>query len=181
VGFQNTFVPKPLPITGADFEAVTEGWKIDDKMTSFSTEQAASGKQSLKVVDASETEGSSATSPRVAVQGGHLYRLHGKAFPVSGEGLGIYVRVLDKDGQLAERQDEFQRGAPAGPTGKWSDFSFDVRVPESAAFLELWITPTVKLKLSLISMTFALKIMALVSRRHRFPAPTKSNRTKRRV
>lgn len=108
-------------------------------MTTLSTEQAASGKYSLKVVDDSDKLGLSVFATRVAIPGAGNYALQGKAFPVSGNGLGIYVRVLDKNGQAVGAGDTFQRAAPTQPTGRWVPFSIDLFTGNEAAFLEVWI------------------------------------------
>ena len=131
----------PLPIPNGGFEQGLQGWKSEEtkKMTSLSSEQAASGKASLKIVDDDEKMGSDATAPRVPVKGAGLHVLHGKVFPVSGVGLGIYVRVLDRDGALIDAQDEHQRSAPSTPVGQWSPFNLQVYTPQNAAFLEVWI------------------------------------------
>ena len=117
------------------------GWTIpaDEGMSRLSQEQAASGKTSLKVVDEDEKKGSDASGARVAINGPGSYKLHGKVFPIAGEGLGIYVRVLDKDGKLLAAQDEFHRGAPTQPRGQWVPFEMPIYTGEGAAFLELWI------------------------------------------
>ena len=131
----------PLPVVNGDFEQGAQGWTIpaDEGICSVSQEQAASGKSSLKVVDESEKAGSNATAGRVPVHGAGAFLLHGKVFPVSGNGLGIYVRVLDRDGQLIGKGDEYQRGAPSDPKEKWAPFALSVYTPDNAAFLELWI------------------------------------------
>ncbi|HHX40662.1 MAG TPA: right-handed parallel beta-helix repeat-containing protein [Armatimonadetes bacterium] len=132
---------KTLPIVNGDFEQGAHGWNIpaDEGMSTLSQEQAASGKWSLKVVDDHPKNGSSATASRVPIEGVGVYELHGKALPVSGSGLGIYVRVLDKEGRLIGKGDDFHRGAPSEPVGKWVPFTSTIYAPEGAAYLELWI------------------------------------------
>src|SRR5687768_7960899 len=82
----------PLLLNGG-FEEGLEGWKIASPLHigELSIEQAASGKQSLKIADNDATVGSNVTAARVPVQPGQ-YILKGQVFPVSGTGLGIYVR-----------------------------------------------------------------------------------------
>ncbi|MBM4047487.1 MAG: heparinase, partial [Planctomycetes bacterium] len=88
-----------LPLVNPGFEDGLKGWTMpkDEGMSSLSTEQAASGKHSLKVVDKDPKNGSNATASRVPIPGAGVYELRGKVFSVSSTGLGIYVRVLDKD------------------------------------------------------------------------------------
>jgi len=130
--------PSALSIPGGGFEQAG-GWVIADKMSGLSGEQAFSGARSLKIVDESESAGSDVTGPRVPIGRAGLYKLRGQAFPLEGEGLGIYVRVLDREGKLIGAQDDWQRGAPSTPLKQWVPFSLDVRAEENAAFLEVWV------------------------------------------
>lgn len=141
----NLAAAQTITIPDGGFEAA-QNWKIADAMSTFSNEQVASGTTSLKVVDNSETLGSDVTAARVSIARGGQYKLRGKVFPVSGEGLGIYVRVLDQTGKLMGQGDDFQRGAPTSPLGKWSDFSLDVQAEDDARFLEVWIHSYAKAK-----------------------------------
>nr|CAA9213287.1 hypothetical protein AVDCRST_MAG63-86 [uncultured Armatimonadetes bacterium] len=131
----------PLVLPNGDFEKGGQGWTITpgETMTTFSAERARSGKTALRVADGDDKQGSSATGPRVPVPGAGAYRLHAQAFPVSGSGLGVYVRVLDRDGKLIGSQDDHQRAAPAAPVGQWVPFMLDVYTPDEAAFLEVWV------------------------------------------
>ncbi len=130
---------EPLPLVNPGFEQGLTGWKLEDAgMSSLSQEQAATGKASLKVVDASEKDGSNAVATPVEVNGVGVYRLRGKAWPVSGAGCGIYVRALDKNGQVIGKGDEFQRGAPT-EAGGWRNFEIMIDAPEGTAALQLWI------------------------------------------
>ena len=131
-----------LPVPNGDFENGLANWTIaaaDTGMSSLSAEQAASGKSSLKIVDDNAKVGSDVTAARVPVNGAGVWTLHAKAFPISGDGLGIYVRVLDKDGKILGAGDDFQRGAPTSPKNQWVPFQLAVYTPAEAAFLEVWI------------------------------------------
>src|SRR5688572_8710196 len=77
----------PLLLNGG-FEQGLEGWKIAPPLHigELSTEQAASGKQSLKIADNDATVGSNVMAAHVPVKPGQ-YVLKGKVFPVSGTGL----------------------------------------------------------------------------------------------
>ncbi|NSW55409.1 MAG: right-handed parallel beta-helix repeat-containing protein [Armatimonadetes bacterium] len=133
--------PEVIPIPNGDFEAGAKGWQIqefDGVKTVVSDEQAASGKYSLKVVDSHDKNGSHAVATKVAIPGAGVYELRGKLFPVSGSGLGMYVRVQGKDGALVAPGDTFQMGL--GGSGKqWVDFTLPIYVGDEAAFLELWV------------------------------------------
>jgi len=123
------------------FENGAEGWSMPEgSMGSLSTEQAASGTASLKIVDEDADQGgSNVTAARVPLQPGKAYVLRGKVFPVSGSGLGIYPRVLKADGSAALPGDYFHFGAPTGPTGEWVPFEREFFATPDTAFLELWI------------------------------------------
>ncbi|NUP99359.1 MAG: hypothetical protein HUU35_05830, partial [Armatimonadetes bacterium] len=130
----------PLPLANPGFEDGLVGWEVlDQGMSTLSSEQAASGRASLKVVDASEQLGSDAVATALPIEGGEGYVLRGKAYPLQGEGLGIYVRLLDENRKLIGRGDEFQRGAPSRPVGQWVPFEVPVFAPPNARYLQLWI------------------------------------------
>jgi hypothetical protein len=125
-----------VAVPGGSFEDAP--WTIADAMSAVSGEQAAQGKNSLKVVDDSETQGSDASSPLVPVRAGR-WKLRGMAWPVSGVGLGIYVRLLGADGKLVAPQDEWQRAAPSAPVGQWSPWNLNFDVPPEATHAQVWI------------------------------------------
>ncbi len=129
-------------VPGGDLENGLADWNVyaaDGGITSLSLEQAASGKSSLKIVDEDDKKGSDITARRVPIDGAGAWILRAKAFPISGDGLGIYVRVLNKDGKLLGAGDDFQRGAPTAPKNQWVPFELAIYTPAEAAFLEMWI------------------------------------------
>ncbi len=129
-----------IPIPNGGFEEGLEGWSIPDGegMASLSTEQAATGQHSLKVVDRDPVNGSNATATRVRIEERGVYELRGKVYPVSGSGLGIYVRLRAANGDDAAPADPFQRGL-GGSRKQWEPFALTVYVMEAPAYLELWI------------------------------------------
>jgi len=129
-----------LPIFNGGFEEKLEGWAIPENegISTLSTEQAASGKYSLKIADGHSENGSSVTAKQVPIDGAGVFEIRGKYFPVSGSGLGIYVRVYDKDGNAIRMNDSHIRGL-GGSEKKWQSFSGTVYTSEEAAFLDLWI------------------------------------------
>jgi len=129
-----------LPISNGGFEEGLDGWNIPENegISTLSTEQAASGKYSLKVVDKSSEHGSNVTATRTPIKGTGAFKLRGKYFPVSGSGLGIYVRVLDRDGKVIGAGDSHLRGL-GGSQKQWQSFTGTLYTSEAAAFLELWI------------------------------------------
>ena len=132
--------PVALPIFNGGFEEGLDGWRIpgDEEISALSTEQAASGVYSLKVRDKSSTQGSNVTATRVPIDGAGVFELRGKYFPVSGSGLGIYVRVLDKDGKVIGSGNSHVRGL-GGSDKRWGSFAATIYTDQEAAFLELWI------------------------------------------
>jgi hypothetical protein len=126
------------------------GFELDDwcwdipreGMGSISTDQAASGKASLRIADPRRDAGSNITSARIAAGPGP-YELRGKAFPVAGEGLGLYVKFYDAAGRLLNRADERgyidDVGSTGGATRRWEPFVFGFAAPEGTAALEVWI------------------------------------------
>ncbi|NCO38420.1 MAG: hypothetical protein COZ06_21665 [Armatimonadetes bacterium CG_4_10_14_3_um_filter_66_18] len=90
-----TGAEQAIPLPNGSFEQDLEGWPVPagEGMSSVSPEQAASGRYFLKIVDDHDTNGSSAMSVRVGINGAGAFELRGKVFPVSGSGLGIYPHV----------------------------------------------------------------------------------------
>lgn len=104
---------------------------------------ATSGKYSLRICDETRTLGSNVRSARVAATGRGAYELRGKALRVSGDGLGLYVHFLDRDGKLINKRDSRGNIAPVGtlggPAGKWHPFAFRFETPPETVALQLWI------------------------------------------
>lgn len=122
------------------------GWCWDvarDRMASISDEQAASGQFSLKIVDQDTNRGSNTSSARVAVQGARAYELRGQVFPVSGEGIGLYVRAFNADGQVVSARDEQGNepsiGTVGGDSAQWEPFAFRFETPPDTASISVWI------------------------------------------
>ncbi len=136
------FLAAPVPTIdwpAAGLEDGTDGWRFDDQMSTRSSEQAAAGRWSLKVVDTSTTAGSNVFLPPVPIDGLGVYRLSAQVYPVSGTGLGVYVQVLDAEGNLTVAGDAFQMSAPSTPTGQWVPFSLLVTAGARARALRVWI------------------------------------------
>lgn len=111
----------PLLVNGS-FEQGLEAWKvaIGEKLSTLSTEQAASGRQSLKIVDDDPARGSDVAAARIPVQPGP-YVVRGEVYPISGIGLGLYVRLYNQAGALVGNGDEFLRSAASIPKDSTSD------------------------------------------------------------
>ena len=129
-----------LSIPNGGFEQGLEGWQIpdDEGISTISTEKAASGRYSLKIMDESSASGSNVTAKRVSISGSGVFEIRGQYFPVSGSGLGIYVRIFDKDGEVVGSGNSHVRGL-GGSDKRWKLFTGTIYTSEEAAFLELWI------------------------------------------
>jgi hypothetical protein len=129
-----------LPIPNGGFENGLDGWQIPEGegMCTLSGEQAASGRCSLHVVDADGVNGSNAASARVPIAGAGVFELRGQYLPVSGSGLGMYVRVLGADGANVVAGDSYLRGL-GGTGGQWLPFSLSIYTPPEARYLQLWV------------------------------------------
>lgn len=128
-----------VPMPNAGFELGATAWTIPagSRFATLSTEQAASGRRSLKITDADRHDGSNVTGPPVAIPAPGFYELRGKVFPVSGSGLGIYLRFLGAKKEPLSG-DRHLRGL-GGSDNRWKPFSAEVMVPEEAAYVQLWI------------------------------------------
>ena len=131
----------PIPIPNGGFEQQLQGWTISEKLkiSSLSTEKAATGKYSLKVLDQDNKEGSGVRSPMVAIPGAGEYELQGMLYAVSGGGMGMYIHLFDKDKKRIDPDKIIQRGL-GGSDRKWKPFRMRIPVynPE-AAYIQLWI------------------------------------------
>jgi len=129
-----------LPIRNGGFEDGLEGWQVpeDEGMSTLSDEQAATGKYSLKLVDADPKRGSDVRATRVPVKGAGAFELRAKYYPVSGSGLGIYVRVYDQHGNALNADTSHLVGL-GGSEKKWIPFRRTFYTTGEARELELWI------------------------------------------
>jgi hypothetical protein len=131
-------------VRNGDFERGSWCWDLSgDRMGSISDEQASSGKLSLKIVDQDTNRGSNIRSTRMPVAGAGAYELRGKVFPVSGDGVGLYVRAFDADGQVVSTRDdrgnEPSVGTVGGDSKQWEPFAFGFETPPGTASIEIWI------------------------------------------
>ena len=132
--------PEVLPLVNGDFEQGPTGWTIPagEGISSFSEERAAGGRLSLKIKDADARNGSSVTAARVPVRGVGAFELRGKYFPVSGSGLGMYVRICDKDGKVLNSEESHLAGL-GGSERKWRPFAMLFYTTADAASLEVHV------------------------------------------
>ncbi|TWT83508.1 hypothetical protein CA13_49730 [Planctomycetes bacterium CA13] len=129
-----------IPIPNGDFEKGLDGWKIpaSEKISSLSSDKAANGKYSLRIADHDKNHGSNVTGPRVAIPGSGYYQVRGKVFAVSGEGLGLYLHVFDKDGNTIS-PGEYHVFALGGSDKTWRNFEHQIYLPRKVAYIELQI------------------------------------------
>lgn len=128
----------PLAVPNSSFEEGAAGWRLEDGgMSVVSEEQASTGRRSLKVMDTSGTAGSSATSARIAVVQAGLGEIRGKVFPVSGSGLGVYVRCYNAEGKLISG-DSHVVGL-GGQSRTWEPFRGSFWVSADTTGLEVWL------------------------------------------
>lgn len=121
-----------LRVPNGGFEEGLRGWTIPagEGMTTLAEGEAASGKRSLHVRDTRTDKGSEANGSPIAVRGGLAYSLRGKAKVAQGSGLGVYLRFLDRRGQLIPSE---QAVSPRPVEGSWESFEKTIFLPEEVA------------------------------------------------
>ena len=114
-----------------------------DQMGKISAEQAATGSNSLRIVDSEKGMGSNIFSAKFPLEPGAKYELRGKAFPVSGEGVGMYVRYYDALGvEVSEKDSKGNTpsvGTLEGGDQEWKSFAFGFTPSEDTAIGRVWI------------------------------------------
>ncbi len=130
--------PKVLPIPNGGFEQKLADWKVEEPVpiSSVTDEKAASGTYSLKIVDNDAKAGSSVEATRVPFKGLGEVAIRGKIFPVSGGGLGVYVRQYDAKGELLSGESHV--AGLGGADGKWVPFMRTFYTLPDCAELGLW-------------------------------------------
>ena len=131
-------------LRNGDFELETWCWDLSrDPMASISNEQAASGEFSLKIEDTETNRGSNTYSARMPAEGSKAYELRGKVFPVSGDGVGMYIRYRNEQGEEITPQDSEGNipgvGTVPGDPGKWQPFAFPFETPPETTHMQVWI------------------------------------------
>ncbi|OPZ22898.1 MAG: hypothetical protein BWZ10_00162 [candidate division BRC1 bacterium ADurb.BinA364] len=112
-------------------------------MGSISSERSASGKNALKIQDLDTDKGSNVQSAPMPATAGAAFELRGQYYPVSGDGIGMYVRFYDERGnplnEAGERGDASSAGRLGGADKTWTPFAFRFETPRGAASMALWI------------------------------------------
>ena len=122
--------PRLNLLKNSGFEQVADGkpveWTIADTMSTLSSEQVHAGKQSLKIVDADEKNGSNVLSPVFSVIPKREYFLRGWVYLQEGNPrnpLGIYLWSLDEQGKEVRGPGGKQSNAgPRLTAGRWVQF-----------------------------------------------------------
>jgi hypothetical protein len=129
-----------LPLANPGFEDGLEGWTITEfkGVTCTLDERAASGEHSLHIVDAHEKNGSAVVSTPVEIEGAGIFELRGNHFPVSGSGLGMYVRAFDVEGEWINGEESHIVGL-GGSARKWRWFARRFYTSDAARSLQIWI------------------------------------------
>jgi hypothetical protein len=120
------------------FEHGSLGWALSkESLGRVTDEDAASGKQSLRITDSSEELYANVISPAVAVKEEKTYAVSGKIRRLSGEGLGVKVWCYDTSGGRVLLADGTHAlgwvGGLNPQDDKWRDFKIPFRVPEHTA------------------------------------------------
>ena len=119
-------------------------WRIADKtFTSLAQDKARTGKNSLKIEDASDTEGSSAYSKFFPVKPGSNYAIRLWCLSDKGSrGLGVYFAFRNAEGKeskelLKAREKSIQR-APS-KAGEWAQTFVSASPPDEAKTVGIWL------------------------------------------
>ncbi len=131
-------------LTNGSFELASWGWQLNDgPISSISEDQAATGKRSLLINDDQKGTGSNVTSLRVPVEGKKRLVLTGQVFHKSGGGVGMYMRYLDAEGEVANIIDDKGNMAPLGtlegPQGQWAPFRYEFETTDETVAVQMWI------------------------------------------
>ncbi|MBT3379851.1 MAG: hypothetical protein HN742_29850 [Lentisphaerae bacterium] len=133
----------PNLVPNASFEQTAEGsvlsWRIDDTMSRWVDDRAATGTRSILIEDASRTAGSSVFSTMIAVDGGKAYTVRAKSFALNGNGLGLYVRCYDSAGAYIRVPDSIAQRTLPSRRRRWKSTSFAVTLPEACTRVQVWL------------------------------------------
>ena len=144
-----TITPAKAEKTGnllknGDFRHKSFAWEIPvPGMGGISKERSFEGRYSLKISDNSSCDGSNISSAKISIQNPGEYRLIGKYFPLSGKGLGIYMKYYDANGKMLNTTSKCGYIRPIGSLGgaskQWEEFNFNFTIPKGTRHAVLWI------------------------------------------
>lgn len=129
-----------LPLANSGFEEALAGWSVTafPGVTCEVTEHAATGQLALHVVDNSNQKGSSVLSGAVSIEGTGAFELRGMYFPVSGSGLGMYVREYNAAGEVINSERSHLVGL-GGEERRWLRFARRLYTSTEARSLRIWV------------------------------------------
>ena len=127
-----------IELVNGGFEQGLTGWTVQEApaMSAVSTEQAAAGRASLHIRDEDGARGSAVASTRVPFRGEALLDVRGKLYPVSGDGLGVYVRQYDAAGTCISGESHL--GGLGGSGRAWRPFVFSFVTQPECVEIELY-------------------------------------------
>jgi len=133
----------PLALPNPGFEDGNANWFLSDKgMSRIIPEAAHAGKFGLRVVDTSDTIGSSCRSAQVPVTPGKTYALHFWARAQEGDGaVGVYLQYFDAKGRnltTSDLNEEYILPIP-GSTNTWQARALYGTAPAGSAALAVWV------------------------------------------
>jgi|GEM_PF-161361 len=130
-------------LNNGGFEKGSWHWNLKGDQAHISEEQAFSGRYSLKIVDDRDDIGSDVWSSKMLAEAGAAYRIQGRVFPVSGDGVGIYVYFLDEEGQSLNEKNHRGHieslGSLGGDSQTWESFQFEFVTPQFTRWIQVWI------------------------------------------
>ncbi|MBN2443441.1 MAG: heparinase II/III family protein [Spirochaetales bacterium] len=131
-------------LANGGFEYSGLGWSLgNNNMAFILTDKKATGDTSLKIEDLSETEGSNILSGAVMCLEETRYVLSGIYYPLSGNGIGLYVKFYNSKGDEITQINDKGWIEPVGTLGgsdnTWKNFSFSFTSPSEAGTMKIWI------------------------------------------
>lgn len=131
-----------LPLPNGDFEAGATGWSdLASPFALLSPEAAHTGTSGLRITDASDTQGSTVRSAKIAVTAGQHYAVRFWAKTIQKQGLGVYLEFWDEKGTLlttTARGTIIVLSVP-GSAADWTQFTIAAQAPETSVALTIWI------------------------------------------
>ncbi len=134
---------QPLVRNGG-FEEGLLGWLAKDGgMTTLAAGPAASGQAAVRIVDASPEKGSDLLSDRFPLEPDTDYILRGMVLARSGEGVGVFVRLLGRRDEILQKTSEERQQSYLtvgdSPAGDWQPFAKPFRTTPDTRYGRIWL------------------------------------------
>lgn len=128
-----------ITIPNGGFEEGLSGWSVNETEPISTVGEApdSPGCHALRILDESTSRGSWIVSEKVTCAGPAVVDIRGRLFPVSGSGLGIYVRQYASDGKCISGESHI--AGLGGSEKKWLDFSRRVYLLDHTVAMDLLI------------------------------------------